>query len=363
MASVITPSGHTIFTLTDCLQFIGESSPSTEEVSKALAYNIQIDGVELWKTPKIASGSNIIIDVKSILEDILYTDSPNGNGDQHLTDAKKEVVIKYGDACFYKDCEQENTVETGASTSGIFVAPSYFPFYEERGDTFVMTAKPKNRTMCRDAVDFIYACGIASYSVDYHNGQGAKLYSTAGQKIAIVPSGPANVKGISKDIMCYTISIGDETFTVSIKDCCCDQNERIDVLFLDPRGGWQVLDFDCAVITSVSKSFQEVCRGANCYSSYIDAVKRHGRLVINQSAVKKISLKKKVWITADDERFYEAFGAAGGYKVRLPYSSNPLVYPPVIGTSETTTGRSDGGYSEIIFEGYFANNIETFKHN
>lgn len=376
MATATLQNQKSLYVMSDDICIIGLSAPSTPEETKRFAYDICIDGVSIGdpENPLIGIGS-VPINLKDLIACRLTTKCPTPGSSSVESDdsAKVEVQFKYGDACYPTDCEDnEPSVDLG-STLDFEVLASNFQFYQDSpdGGNIILADNAGIIELCSDADDFIYTCGSPSINFEGLYTNGLRFLQTLGSAgaVSIIPTGPNNGPlpdtFFGGDLDCYRVwsDNADQPFEywVKVVECCCGKDERIDVLFQQPKGTWSNMTFDCVKSTTINRSFQEICKAGTCASSYAEQVQKHGRTALNKRSWKMIELEKRINVDECNECYYESFGNAGGWKSLINCSSDQSVYAPIIGASSFQVRHDEDSKGIIKFTGFYANDLATFR--
>ena len=376
MATATVTNPKEIYLMSDDICIIGRSEPSTPEEVKRFAYDVSIDGVSIGDpdNPFIGIGS-VPINLKDLIACRLTTKCPTPGSSTVGSDdsAKIEVEFKYGDACYPTDCESDDPSVELSQSETFQVLASNNQFYQTspNGGNIIMADNSGFIELCRDADDFIYTCGSPSILFEGFYSNGLQFLQTlaGGGGVSIIPTGPANGPlpdtFLGGELQCYRVSSqnADQPFeyVVKIVECCCDKNERIDILFQQPKGTWSVMTFDCVQSTTINRNFEEICRAGFCATSFEENVEKHSRQALNKRSWKMIELTKEVNVDECNECYYEAFANAGGYKSLINCSDNQNVYAPIIGSTSTQIRHDEDSKGIITFTGFYANDLSTFR--
>lgn len=345
-----------------------------ETVSKELAWQLCINGEPVTEViiqkPK-AAGQPIYINPIALVESRLRTTIPALNTVSKKTDTqfKAEVQLKYGEAIFdSEDCENnEANVDTQSNVATVI--NSYCQIWERSQflpELMPLSTMPKQITQCLGTYDWIWLCN-STITVEVTTNGGATTSTThtatGGQYVAV---GSANVdlgalgglpgQSPRDNISCIRI-YGTTQFgtglltTVNIVPCCCDDDCRVDLYFLDAKGSWRAVGgFKCIESRSSSHSGTVICKEMPCNVSYDVALREYGNTFLRKEGFTKITFSEKFRITCENKAFYEAFGASGHYLIRVGGVPSLMRF---IATTRDVPTFTDNDLTEITFSGYY----------
>lgn len=328
MASITNPS-HDIAFLSDCITW--DFALGGDHKKKRLLYQLwskDFDGgndrpISAVRVLQFASDSEIVNppNFSSNMALALGVTIPSlDQSGASMADPKfkKVFYIKFGEFELGEDCEG-NTSSLDQQSGEIMVMNSYFQAYqdESKNDLIILSDKPSCITLCRDSNDWLWVCDNNGYEIiitfNLKDGTTSTTSQSLPNGVSIVHIGPNNVKLGSvniSDVVSYTIDISDpdsQPYTVIVKDCCCKNDKRIDIHFMEPKGTISTLNFECLDSVFVDKTVQEICRMPNCNVSMNDMVQLYGRQVMNTRHWRRLTLKLKNFVFENERAYYDAF--------------------------------------------------------
>jgi len=353
-----------------------------------------------WIVP-CKNGELIRINYQSLLQRSLSTRVPDCSLPL-IKDGtiKKEVQLEVGTSYIdLQDCTKSE-IKWEAESDPYTVINSYYQPWEDPPSAFVsgslnsspdviLNTLPRKKELCRDSQDYYYYCGDATtMEVTAYLCTGlkiaAKLNIPSGKEnVCIVDIGPAVMSGLSWTatgglsipatfdpckVKWYKIAHGQDfgSTTYHIKNCCCDEGGRIDLYFLDPRGGYSLLNMGCSDRINVEKSGIQVCReSTNCSIDERNLISKFGKQFLYKDRMLKIELSRKIRMNKGNYAFFMAFANAGHYvaKYRCADEGKKNLLSGLVLTSTDLPVHQDSGYVDYNLTGYYSNGSVGHSNN
>ena len=297
----------------------------TDPITNEIAYRLKCVDSGEWLTPLVtaqaSSGETVSLDFMSDVTCRLRTKIPSiVLGGQPDDTFKKDVQLFYGCAEFNSDDCEQNTVDITQSSNTFTVVNGYCQDWEEQ--TVVtnqpLTNFPRHIKQCEGTFDWAWVCGSISIEYEIYYKDGSAITSApATYNDGCFPIGVGNIPN-TENATCIKILIArDVVSTITVVPCCCDEDCREDLYFLDSKGSWRCIgDFKCVDSKGVKREGSVICTQSDCNKSLEETLKYFGNTYMRKKGWNRVTLKKKVVVSCDDENFYNAFSQSGIYAVR-----------------------------------------------
>ena len=382
---VISPPPNSVLCLNDCIEWSlrsNEISTETEKIKIIYRLINCADGSyltsEAGESIEPQSMSDFpTINFQELMECLLDTRAPDCR-EKTLKDGriKMDIQLEYGTSRInLDDCEDREVTWEGMSDC-VTVINSYYQNWETKPNLSggaVLNTISKLKTICRDSHDFLYVCGNMSFAVQLQLKDGSQLASLlvvdGSQFVCIANVGPECIADLNysligapnqftvDDICSYSIlRNGESIATYIVKDCCCKSNERIDLYFHDPKGGYSLMNMECVEKVEIEKTGIEICReSVNCSIDERELLANYGRQMIYKERFYKITLQQKVKITKKNYAYYNAFANAGKYLAKYYCSDESEAWKleNFIITDNNITILKKGEILDLQITGYY----------
>jgi len=381
---IIQPPTDRAHCLSECIPYTLRSSDlgNGENEFKRIIYRLFCVDTQTYLTdpdgePAIQPSSIsefVTVDFNKLIACNLVTRVPT-LGISNTTDntSKKTVRLEAGTSTVDLDNCENNAVTWDAVSDEVTIINSYYQNWEDKPegrDAIFMNTFSEFKPICKDAEDFIYVCGQVNIRIEIKdisgNYQDVFYGSLNADDISIFNVGPefiADLASISVDEICsynvYNNGIDFKT-TYIVKDCCCSKDSRVDLYFLDLRGGYTLMNTTCVESMVVTKSGTEICRTENCFTDERDAVANFGSQYMVKQRWLKVSLEIKVLIDKTNIRLYQSFAASGKYVAKYfcpDEGKRNLLEGFIIETLDIPTLKEDE-FTKISVTGYFSHGIK-----
>lgn len=374
MAVTLTQQPSGVVTLDEgiCYCFVMDDI-GDDLVSKELAWQLCIDGEPVTdiiiQKPK-ASGVPIYVDPIKMVENRLRTTIPSLSMTPIQTDDtfKAEVQIKYGEAIFdFEECEN-NVAEVGSQSNTVTVINTYCQIWNSQSfvvESFPLSTMPEYTTQCEGTYDWIWLCNSTITIEKIFNGGNTETtsYTASGAQYVAVGSGNVEIlmsglpgQSPRDNLSCIKIygtgQFGTQLLsTINIIPCCCDDDCRVDLYFLDAKGSWRAVGgFKCVDSRKTNFTGTVICKEMPCNVSYDVALREYGNTFLRKEGFTNVTFKQKLRITCKNKEFYEAFGASGHYLIRIGGTPSLMRF---IATTRDIPTFTDNDLTEITFSGFY----------
>lgn len=307
----------------------------------------------------VSTSDFIPIDFTDLLRCNLSTRVPNLSLSKMVDgQMKKTVRLEYTTSNInLKDCDK-NIIDEWQSSDEYTVVNSYYQHWQNKpeglqvgGQNFnpnvIFNTLPQKKRLCQDSRDYYYWCGPAStmqVKAKTCGGGNIKANLTlpdSGDDVCIVDIGPLAMAALNWEIvptggpqggdlsttfdpcniLYYTIchiQKPEEATTYFIDKCCCSKDDRIDLYFLDPKGGYSLMSFECLESMEINKTGIQVCRDAGCTSiDQTNLMAKYGTQFLYKDKWLRVKLKKTIKVNKKNREFYMAFAGSGHYLARF----------------------------------------------
>ena len=345
---LVGPAGNPsdLVCLSDCVLFTfrnTEFGDGINTINKTLYRLFCVDDNQWLTDPEgevittTSSTELISIDFGRLIAGYLETRSPDlGVNEISSPSMKKTICLEVGSSFIdLNNCDNSEIIWEDKSEE-YTVVNSYFQNWEDKNTNGFFNTFPLFKPICRDSRDYYYACfnqgtniriegkltnGSSGFAIlNNSNSQGNVSIVDIGPEAisklnwVFISSGPGAPGPIDvNDLAGYTISYEGQTVNYVVKDCCCSLDQRIDLYFLDPRGGYSLMPTTCIESMEVSRSGIEICRTPGCFTDERDALRNFGTQYLTKDRMVRATLQIKVLIDKTNIRFYQAFAASGKF--------------------------------------------------